>query len=172
MAEELPSKLTKISGRSNCPFVPEGSIVPVQDFLSQRVFEETLNGPPSGRLVSFSIFSTSLMAFLCGRLDLLERESIENTERNLAPDPELLICPAPGRPAPLHRGSLSGGSQSSMGTTSFREEPVRAGRNDLCPCGSGKKYKRCCIDGAPLAAARWPAQPPGRWKDLGGCTTV
>jgi uncharacterized protein YecA (UPF0149 family) len=20
----------------------------------------------------------------------------------------------------------------------------RVGRNDLCPCGSGKKYKRCC----------------------------
>ncbi|MGI6085850.1 MAG: SEC-C metal-binding domain-containing protein [Acetivibrionales bacterium] len=19
------------------------------------------------------------------------------------------------------------------------------GRNDLCPCGSGKKYKKCCI---------------------------
>lgn len=21
---------------------------------------------------------------------------------------------------------------------------VKAGRNDLCPCGSGKKFKRCC----------------------------
>lgn len=20
-----------------------------------------------------------------------------------------------------------------------------AGRNDLCPCGSGKKYKKCCL---------------------------
>jgi preprotein translocase subunit SecA len=29
-----------------------------------------------------------------------------------------------------------------------KAEPVRAqnkvGRNDLCPCGSGKKYKKCC----------------------------
>lgn len=24
---------------------------------------------------------------------------------------------------------------------------TRTGRNDPCPCGSGKKYKRCCIDG-------------------------
>ena len=24
-----------------------------------------------------------------------------------------------------------------------REEP-KVGRNDLCPCGSGKKYKKCC----------------------------
>jgi preprotein translocase subunit SecA len=21
---------------------------------------------------------------------------------------------------------------------------VKVGRNDLCPCGSGKKYKKCC----------------------------
>ena len=26
-------------------------------------------------------------------------------------------------------------------------EPVRAvGRNEPCHCGSGKKYKRCCLD--------------------------
>ncbi len=23
--------------------------------------------------------------------------------------------------------------------------PITAGRNDLCPCGSGKKYKKCCL---------------------------
>jgi hypothetical protein len=22
---------------------------------------------------------------------------------------------------------------------------AKIGRNDLCPCGSGKKYKRCCM---------------------------
>ena len=26
----------------------------------------------------------------------------------------------------------------------FRPATTRAGRNDLCPCGSGRKYKRCC----------------------------
>lgn len=33
------------------------------------------------------------------------------------------------------------------------------GRNDLCPCGSGRKYKQCCIDKptalTPPAQARW-----------------
>ena len=24
--------------------------------------------------------------------------------------------------------------------------PVKAGRNQQCPCGSGKKYKRCCLE--------------------------
>ena len=32
-------------------------------------------------------------------------------------------------------------------------EPARPapkiGRNDPCPCGSGKKFKRCCVDQAP-----------------------
>jgi hypothetical protein len=27
-----------------------------------------------------------------------------------------------------------------------------AGRNDPCPCGSGRKYKRCCLDGEPALA--------------------
>jgi len=28
--------------------------------------------------------------------------------------------------------------------TSFRESSVKVGRNDICPCGSGRKYKKCC----------------------------
>ncbi len=30
-----------------------------------------------------------------------------------------------------------------IGTTFHRESP-KVGRNDPCPCGSGKKYKKCC----------------------------
>ena len=26
-----------------------------------------------------------------------------------------------------------------------RREPTKVGRNDPCPCGSGKKYKFCCL---------------------------
>lgn len=25
-------------------------------------------------------------------------------------------------------------------------EPIKIGRNDVCPCGSGKKYKKCCAN--------------------------
>jgi preprotein translocase subunit SecA len=44
-------------------------------------------------------------------------------------------------------------AESSNVVTEANEElakaqPVRAvprvGRNDVCPCGSGKKYKKCC----------------------------
>ena len=33
------------------------------------------------------------------------------------------------------------------GRTTVRNEAPKVGRNDLCPCGSGRKYKKCC--GAP-----------------------
>jgi tetratricopeptide (TPR) repeat protein len=55
------------------------------------------------------------------------------------------------------------------------------GRNDPCPCGSGKKYKRCCLakheaaaveraTAAAQAAARLPPSEPGGvvlWDDDG-----
>ena len=30
------------------------------------------------------------------------------------------------------------------GTVQEPNKNVKIGRNDLCPCGSGKKYKKCC----------------------------
>ncbi|MCA9770397.1 preprotein translocase subunit SecA [Candidatus Dependentiae bacterium] len=40
---------------------------------------------------------------------------------------------------------VSNGTNSDSGSTTQekREEP-KTGRNDPCPCGSGKKYKKCC----------------------------
>jgi len=35
------------------------------------------------------------------------------------------------------------GQMPSQGQTVRRESP-KVGRNDPCPCGSGKKYKKCC----------------------------
>jgi len=48
---------------------------------------------------------------------------------------------------------------------------AKIGRNDLCPCNSGKKYKKCCMasDDAAARAAR-PVQPeavPVRRPSLG-----
>lgn len=55
----------------------------------------------------------------------------------------------------------------------------KVGRNEPCPCGSGKKYKRCCLhqheavvaERAAAAAAQAAAQlaPPGfAWEDDDG----
>jgi uncharacterized protein YecA (UPF0149 family) len=34
------------------------------------------------------------------------------------------------------------GAASKTGT--FKRDGYKIGRNDPCPCGSGKKYKKCC----------------------------
>ena len=39
--------------------------------------------------------------------------------------------------------SRSNGHSSSVAQMSHAAAPTRIGRNDPCPCGSGKKYKRC-----------------------------
>jgi tetratricopeptide (TPR) repeat protein len=37
---------------------------------------------------------------------------------------------------------------------------ARIGRNDPCPCGSGQKYKRCCLPRDEAVAAERAAAPP------------
>jgi hypothetical protein len=39
---------------------------------------------------------------------------------------------------------LDGGSLFPTKVETFRREEPKVGRNDPCPCGSGKKYKKCC----------------------------
>jgi preprotein translocase subunit SecA len=36
-----------------------------------------------------------------------------------------------------------GAEREEAGTTPVKREGDKVGRNDPCPCGSGKKYKRC-----------------------------
>ena len=51
---------------------------------------------------------------------------------------------------PVEREQVAKETSASHGSDdkSLKKEPVRsehvAGRNDMCPCGSGKKYKNCC----------------------------
>ena len=33
---------------------------------------------------------------------------------------------------------------ASLVASTFRREGPKPGRNDPCPCGSGKKFKKCC----------------------------
>ncbi|MCU7958732.1 MAG: UPF0149 family protein [gamma proteobacterium symbiont of Bathyaustriella thionipta] len=35
--------------------------------------------------------------------------------------------------------------QDPQSATSIRHKQPKVGRNDPCPCGSGKKYKKCCL---------------------------
>jgi uncharacterized protein YecA (UPF0149 family) len=38
------------------------------------------------------------------------------------------------------------GSEINPVVETYRREGRKIGRNDICPCGSGKKYKKCCSE--------------------------
>jgi preprotein translocase subunit SecA len=50
-------------------------------------------------------------------------------------------------PSP-RRVSLARGDIKRAGETTQKRQGAKIGRNDPCPCGSGKKYKKCCGQGA------------------------
>ena len=43
----------------------------------------------------------------------------------------------------LKPSASSGGEKSEIKKAPVKKDK-KPGRNDLCPCGSGKKYKKCC----------------------------
>ena len=55
------------------------------------------------------------------------------------------------QPSRATRMVLSRGGQKAGPKEPVRRQSPRVGRNEPCPCGSGKKYKKCC--GAPRAQA-------------------
>jgi preprotein translocase subunit SecA len=67
--------------------------------------------------------------------DVLERLFRVQAARGEAPPP-------PPTPAPLVRMSLNRGDEPAAPKTVQRQAD-KVGRNDPCPCGSGKKYKKC-----------------------------
>ncbi|MCF7740861.1 MAG: SEC-C domain-containing protein, partial [Candidatus Marinimicrobia bacterium] len=42
------------------------------------------------------------------------------------------------------QGGQQGDNQTAGGPQPYEREKPKVGRNDPCPCGSGKKYKHCC----------------------------
>ncbi len=64
----------------------------------------------------------------------------------------MLLTARPRQNAPLERkeilkgdAALSNGQKSVIKRTVVKRKEEKAGANDPCPCGSGKKYKKCCM---------------------------
>jgi hypothetical protein len=82
------------------------------------------------------------------RKEIAEREA--ERERLQAEDPEtwtkkLAELAAPDSPAPANsKRRFDVPDPVSAPVPEHRTEP-RLGRNDPCPCGSGRKYKKCCL---------------------------
>ena len=57
---------------------------------------------------------------------------------------EALIIGAAAGVMRMHRYFLKRRAAYSMPSGTFARSGAKTGRNDPCPCGSGKKFKQCC----------------------------
>jgi hypothetical protein len=89
---------------------------------------------------------TAVAAYLGGRNDLVPRAMLGQFEElgdDLRPNlrrsiSQIIVA--------MHESSTA---HRRFVTTGAVTRGPSVGRNDPCPCGSGKKYKRCCIDVKP-----------------------
>jgi preprotein translocase subunit SecA len=77
--------------------------------------------------------------------------AFENFLRNLPAitshnEPAAFSGPAPGATpaAPSHASDMVSEASEALSKAKPIRSGPKVGRNDPCPCGSGKKYKHCC----------------------------
>ncbi len=86
-----------------------------------------------------------MFADLVGRIKEETLKRLFHVKIQREEEPERMAARLPVQP---RRVNLSRGDISRAGVTTQRHAGKKIGRNDPCPCGSGKKYKKCCGQGA------------------------
>lgn len=95
---------------------------------------------------SFKMFDEMMSEFNRESISLLFRAQVQNQEKKIITRPVHAYKPE------ITRDGVSSASDNKNQPTSAdagnnmprRNETAKVGRNDPCPCGSGKKYKKCC----------------------------
>ena len=77
-------------------------------------------------------------------IELVDRISAESIEKLFMVQLARQPAPVQQEPVPSQKFVLSRGSDQPEKGTTIKREGKKVGRNDPCPCGSGKKYKKCC----------------------------
>ncbi len=95
--------------------------------------EEMLRSPQGAMLADFSAFCQE--RGFDGEPDEAEMRELHE---------EWLQTPRPALEGEKPADALDGGRLFPGKVETFRREAPKVGRNDPCPCGSGKKFKRCC----------------------------
>jgi preprotein translocase subunit SecA len=64
--------------------------------------------------------------------------------QKMAPSPMQRNNISMSAPAKVSLESNNSSDSSNLKQATKETTGKKVGRNDLCPCGSGKKYKKCC----------------------------
>jgi preprotein translocase subunit SecA len=98
-------------------------------------------------LVEYKKQSFVLFQEMLDRIDTNTIRSLFNLQIVSGEPPDTIRRPVPRRPSPMtftgpNQGAAAAGEEAGRVKTVVRDQP-KVGRNQLCPCGSGKKYKKC-----------------------------
>ena len=99
--------------------------------------EDMLRSPQGALLADFS-------AFCQERGFAGEQSEAETNDAIRELHEEWLQTPRPALEGEKPAAVLEGGRLFPGKVETFRRQAPKVGRNDPCPCGSGKKFKRCC----------------------------
>lgn len=99
--------------------------------------EDMLRSPQGALLADFS-------AFCQERGFEGEQSEAETNDAIRELHEEWLQTPRPALEGKKPAAVLEGGRLFPGKVDTFRRQAPKVGRNDPCPCGSGKKFKRCC----------------------------
>jgi preprotein translocase subunit SecA len=99
-------------------------------------------------LVEYKKESFDLFQSMLDRIDQNTIRSLFNLQIVTEQPPEALQQRRAPRRSALsftgpNQGAAAAGEEAGKVKTVTRDQP-KVGRNELCPCGSGKKYKKCC----------------------------
>jgi hypothetical protein len=119
-------------------FADEG-IEPVRDMVLKKAYDpmtadlkQKLVAVSTVRCVSFPEFAAWKRETELKRADQEPRQNEMFTFRDISPQPRTL--PRTEQPDMRERNAIP-----------FQRTEKSVGRNDPCPCGSGKKFKKCCL---------------------------
>jgi preprotein translocase subunit SecA len=99
-------------------------------------------------LVEYKKESFDLFSAMLDRIDTITIRSLFNLQVVAEQAPEQLQQRRRSRPTSMmftgpNQGAAAAGEEAGKTKTVTRSQP-KVGRNDPCPCGSGKKHKKCC----------------------------
>jgi preprotein translocase subunit SecA len=98
-------------------------------------------------LVEYKKESFDMFQSMLDRIDTITIRSLYNLQVVAEQPPEQLQQRRRARPTSMmftgpNQGAAAGGEEA--GTKTVTRSQPKVGRNDPCPCGSGKKHKKCC----------------------------
>ena len=126
-------------------FADEG-IEPVREMVQKRAYDRTIADLMSHLVAVSTVLGVTFPEYLIWKHEAEEKWA--KAERRMKEMRGFLQVPAQPALPPKSAPATDHDDYLERKPTPFLRTDKQVGRNDPCPCGSGKKYKKCCMSRA------------------------